>query len=84
MESLATSAPKAGDLVCVTGFSLALAQTGEPLLALAAHPRRGRRGRPGSGLCLCGPLPAVREEMLGFTDVWSSNPGGGRRHPGHA
>ena len=32
-ESLDTSRPRPGDLVCVTGFSLALASTRDPLLA---------------------------------------------------
>lgn len=73
VESLATAAPKAGDLVCVTGFSLALAQTGEPLLAWLRTLDEGVVVVLDPGSAFAGLSPAVREEMLAFTDVWSSN-----------
>ena len=73
VESLATSAPRPGDLVCVTGFSLALAQTGEPLLAWLRTLDEGVVVVLDPGSAFAGLSPAVREEMLAFTDVWSSN-----------
>ena len=73
VESLATSAPRPGDLVCVTGFSLALAQTGEPLLAWLRTLDEGVVVVLDPGSAFAGLSPAVREEMLSFTDVWSSN-----------
>jgi len=73
VESLATSAPQPGDLVCVTGFSLALEQTGLPLLAWLRTLDEGVVVvlDPGSGFA--GLSPAGRAEMLARTDVWSSN-----------
>ncbi|MEO5665239.1 MAG: PfkB family carbohydrate kinase [Nocardioides sp.] len=73
VESLATSAPRPGDLVCVTGFSLALAQTGEPLLAWLRTLDEGVVVVLDPGSAFAGLSVAVREEMLAFTDVWSSN-----------
>ncbi len=73
VEALATSDPRAGDLVCVTGFSLALASTRDPLLAwlptldpevvVVLDPGAAFAGLPGD----------VRAAMLEVTDVWSSN-----------
>lgn len=73
VESLATSAPEPGDLVCVTGFSLALAQTGEPLLAWLRTLDEGVVVVLDPGAAFAGLSVAVREEMLAVTDVWSSN-----------
>ncbi|PUA79796.1 PfkB family carbohydrate kinase [Nocardioides currus] len=72
-DSLATSAPRPGDLVCVTGFSLALAQTGEPLLAWLRTLDEGVVVVLDPGSAFAGLSPAVRTEMLALTDVWSSN-----------
>lgn len=71
--SLATSDPRPGDLVCVTGFSLALEQTRDPLLAWLAslHPDVVVVLDPGAAFAT---LPAqVRATMLELTDVWTSN-----------
>lgn len=73
VESLATSAPRAGDLVCVTGFSLALDRTRDPLLAWlpTLDPDVVVVLDPGAAFA---DLPThVRRAMLEVTDVWSSN-----------
>ncbi|UFN42634.1 PfkB family carbohydrate kinase [Nocardioides okcheonensis] len=72
-ESLATSDPRPGDLVCVTGFSLALDRTRDPLLAWlpTLHPDVVVVLDPGAAFAT---LPEeVRAAMLEVTDVWSSN-----------
>ncbi|HEY0645269.1 MAG TPA: PfkB family carbohydrate kinase [Nocardioides sp.] len=73
VESLATSQPQPGDLVCVTGFSLALESTRDPLLAWlpTLHPDAVVVLDPGAAFAA---LPQqVRDAMLEVTDVWSSN-----------
>jgi sugar/nucleoside kinase (ribokinase family) len=73
VESLATSRPGPGDLVCVTGFSLALTSTRDPLLAWLPdlHPDVVVVLDPGAAFA---DLPEdVRAAMLEVTDVWSSN-----------
>ena len=73
VDSLATSDPRPGDLVCVTGFSLALASTGEPLLAWlpTLHPDVVVVLDPGAAFATLS--EHVRAAMLELTDVWSSN-----------
>jgi sugar/nucleoside kinase (ribokinase family) len=73
VESLATSQPQPGDLVCVTGFSLALESTRDPLLAWlpTLHPDVVVVLDPGAAFAAL-PQP-VRDAMLEVTDVWSSN-----------
>ncbi len=73
VESLATSAPRPGDLVCVTGFSLALEQTGVPLLAWLRTLDEGVVVVLDPGSAFAGLSPGLREEMLALTDVWTSN-----------
>ncbi len=73
VESLATSAPQPGDLVCVTGFSFALEQTGEPLLAWLRTLDEGVVVVLDPGSAFAGLSPSVRTEMLALTDVWTSN-----------
>lgn len=73
VASLATSDPGPGDLVCVTGFSLALDATRDPLLAWlpTLDPEVVVVLDPGAAFA---GLPAdVRRAMLAVTDVWSSN-----------
>lgn len=73
LESLSTAAPVAGDLVCVTGYSLALESTRDPLLAWLPTLEPGVLVvlDPGAAFAT---LPAdVRDAMLGHTDVWSGN-----------
>ena len=73
VDSLSTSAPTSGDLVCVTGFSLALEQTRQPLMQWLARlePEVVVVLDPGAAFAT---LPdEVRNTMLAHTDVWSSN-----------
>ncbi len=71
--SLSASSPQTGDLVCVTGFSLALPSTREPLLAWLPTLHRDVVVVLDPGAAFAG-LPAdVRSAMLALTDVWSSN-----------
>ncbi len=72
-ESLATCEPRSGDLVCVTGFSLALESTRDPLLTWLPllDPDVVVVLDPGAAFA---ELPEeVRASMLAVTDVWSSN-----------
>ena len=73
VDSLATSDPRPGDLVCVTGFSLALDSTCDPLLAWlpTLHPDVVVVLDPGAAFA--GLDADVRAAMLEVTDVWSSN-----------
>jgi len=73
VESLGTSEPRPGDLVCVTGFSLALDSTRDPLLAWlpTLHPDVVVVLDPGAAFA--GLSEVVRAAMLAVTDVWSSN-----------
>lgn len=73
VESLATSRPGPGDLVCVTGFSLALDSTRDPLLAWLPdlHPEVVVVLDPGAAFADLS--EDVRTAMLEVTDVWSSN-----------
>lgn len=73
VESLASADPGPGDLVCVTGYSLALGSTRDPLLSWLA-------GLPEDVVVVLDPgaafagLPAeVRDAMIAVTDVWTSN-----------
>lgn len=73
VESLASADVQPGDLVCVTGYSLAVAQTRDPLLAWL-------RTLPEDAVVVLDPgaafaaLPAdVRDTMLARTDVWTGN-----------
>lgn len=73
VESLGSAAPVAGDLVCVTGYSLVLEATREPLLAWLPTLAPGVVVvlDPGAGFV---DLPvSVRDAMLAHTDVWSGN-----------
>ncbi|MGM7667640.1 PfkB family carbohydrate kinase [Microbacterium sp. A93] len=73
VDSLASADVQPGDLVCVTGYSLAVAQTREPLLAwLVSLPEAAVVVLdPGAAFAA---LPAdARDTMLARTDVWTSN-----------
>ncbi|WP_107766413.1 PfkB family carbohydrate kinase [Nocardioides terrigena] len=73
VESLSTAAPVAGDLVCVTGYSLVLPETRDPLLAWLATLDAGVVVVLDPGAAFAH-LPAeVRDPMLELTDVWSGN-----------
>lgn len=71
--SLATSDPRAGDLVCVTGFSLALASTRDPLLAWLPTLDPDVVVVLDPGAAFADLADEVRAAMLAVTDVWSSN-----------
>ena len=73
VASLATSDPRAGDLVCVTGFSLALASTRDPLLAWLPTLDPDVVVVLDPGAAFAGLPEDVRSAMLEVTDVWSSN-----------
>lgn len=73
VASLATSSPAAGDLVCVTGFSLALDSTRDPLLAWLPTLDPGVVVVLDPGAAFAGLDADVRATMLEVTDVWSSN-----------
>jgi len=73
VESLATSDPRDGDLVCVTGFSLALASTRDPLLAWLPTLDPGVVVVLDPGAAFATLPEDVRAAMLEVTDVWSSN-----------
>ncbi len=73
VESLASSAPRPGDLVCVTGFSLALDATRDPLLAWLRTLADGVVVVLDPGSAFAALPAAVRDEMLRHTDVWTSN-----------
>ncbi|MDQ0614402.1 sugar/nucleoside kinase (ribokinase family) [Microbacterium sp. W4I4] len=70
---LATADVQPGDLVCVTGYSLAVAQTRDPLLAWLDT-------LPDAAVVVLDPgaafadLPSdVRDRMLARTDIWTGN-----------
>jgi len=73
VDSLATSAPQPGDLVCVTGFSLALDSTRDPLLAWLPTLPPDVVVVLDPGAAFAGLPEGVRAAMLEVTDVWSSN-----------
>jgi sugar/nucleoside kinase (ribokinase family) len=73
VESLATSDPRPGDLVCVTGFSLALDSTRDPLLAWLPTLDPDVVVVLDPGAAFAGLPEEVRVAMLEVTDVWSSN-----------
>ncbi|HWK76702.1 PfkB family carbohydrate kinase [Microbacterium sp.] len=73
VESLATASAGPGDLVCVTGYSLAVEQTRDPLLAWmeTLPPDAVVVLDPGAAFAS---LPTqVRDAMLARTDVWTGN-----------
>jgi sugar/nucleoside kinase (ribokinase family) len=72
VESLASSAPEPGDIVCVSGYSL-VGATREPLLTWLESLPEGVVVVLDPGAIFSG-LPApTRERMLAHTTVWTSN-----------
>ncbi|HQF03527.1 MAG TPA: PfkB family carbohydrate kinase [Phycicoccus sp.] len=72
VESLATSAPTAGDVVCVSGYSL-VGATRDPLLSWLESLPAGVVVVLDPGAIFAG-LPApIRERVLALTTVWTSN-----------
>lgn len=72
-DSLAASAPQPGDVVCVTGYSLAVASTREPLLAWLPTLPEGVEIVFDPGAAFAGLDPGVQTAMLQVTDVWTGN-----------
>ena len=72
-SSLATADPRPGDLVCVTGFSLALDRTRDPLLEWLPTLDEGVVVALDPGAAFAALPHDVRAGMLAHTDVWSSN-----------
>lgn len=73
VESLATSDPQPGDLVCVTGYSLVVDSTCEPLLAWLESLPASVQVVLDPGAAFAGLDAAVRDRMLALTDVWTGN-----------
>lgn len=73
VETLSTAAPVAGDLVCVTGYSLVLPETRDPLLAWLPTLDEGVVVVLDPGATFAHLSGDVRDAMLGHTDVWSGN-----------
>lgn len=71
-DSLGTSSPEPGDLVCVSGYSL-LEPTRDPLLTWLESLEGGVRVVLDPGAALADLDVAVRERVLALTDVWTSN-----------
>jgi sugar/nucleoside kinase (ribokinase family) len=72
VESLDTSRPGSGDLVCVSGFSLA-GLTREPLLAWLDALADGVVVVLDPGAAFAGLDPELRDRVLARTTVWTSN-----------
>ncbi|HBO54623.1 MAG TPA: sugar kinase [Janibacter terrae] len=70
-DSLGTSAPVPGDLVCVSGYSL-YAPTRDPLLAWLEGLADGVDVVLDPGAALAD-LPEVAARLLSLTDLWTSN-----------
>lgn len=73
VESLASCQPVAGDLVNITGYSLALKSTRVPLLAWLDTLDEGVVVVLDPGAAFSALPRPVRERMLNRTDVWTSN-----------
>ena len=73
VESLASSAPAAGDVVCVTGYSLAVASTRDPLLAWLPTLPDAVEVVLDPGAAFAGLDAGVRAAMMAVTDVWTGN-----------
>ncbi|WP_309128749.1 PfkB family carbohydrate kinase [Microbacterium sp.] len=73
VDGLATAAAQPGDLICVTGYSLAVEQTREPLLAWMATLPEAAVVVLDPGAAFATLPDVVRDVMLARTDVWTSN-----------
>ncbi len=73
VESLCTASVQAGDLVCVTGYSLAVPQTRDPLLAWMATLSDGAVVVLDPGAAFATLPTAVRDTMIARTDIWTGN-----------
>lgn len=71
-DSLGTSSPRPGDLVCVSGYSL-LEPTRDPLLTWLELLDGGVRVVLDPGAAFADLDGSVRDRVLALTDVWTSN-----------
>ncbi|WP_201270105.1 PfkB family carbohydrate kinase [Acidipropionibacterium jensenii] len=73
VDSLATSDPQPGDAVCVTGYSLVMASTRDPLLEWLSGLPAGVDVVLDPGDVMAGLPAAVHERMRALTTVWTGN-----------
>lgn len=73
VASLATANPQPGDLVCVTGYTLVMPQTRDPLLAWLGTLPAGVEVVLDPGAPFATLPEEVRSAMLARTTVWTSN-----------
>lgn len=73
VASLATSDPQPGDLVCVTGYSLVVPATCDPLLEWLEGLPAGVLVVLDPGAAFAGLEASLRDRMLALTDVWTGN-----------
>ena len=83
VESLQTSAPQAGDLVCVSGFSL-VGQTRDPLLEWLDGLARGVVVVLDPGAAFADLTHDLQERVLARAGVWTSNAQEAEQLTGHA
>lgn len=73
VAALAASAPRPGDLVCITGYTLAVDATREPLEAWLATLPAGVGVVLDPGAVFAGLPESTRAAMLARTSIWTSN-----------
>lgn len=73
VESLQTSDPRPGDIVCVTGYSLAINSTRDPLLAWLDTLLHGVEVVLDPGAAFASLPASTRERMLARTTVFTGN-----------
>ncbi|WP_337458688.1 PfkB family carbohydrate kinase [Microbacterium sp. KHB019] len=73
VDSLASASAGPGDLVCVTGYSLAVEQTRDPLLAWMETLPPDAVVVLDPGAAFASLSAEVRDAMLARTDVWTGN-----------
>ncbi|MBK7821486.1 MAG: sugar kinase [Tessaracoccus sp.] len=73
VEALASSRPEPGDLVCLTGYSLAVASTRDPLLAWLETLPAGVEVVLDPGAVFADLPNGDRTRVLAATTVWTSN-----------
>ncbi|WP_203567613.1 PfkB family carbohydrate kinase [Aestuariimicrobium ganziense] len=73
VESLATSAPVPGDLVCISGYTLAVEQTRDPLVAWLETLDSGVRVVLDPGAVFAELDDDLRRRVLARTAIWTGN-----------
>lgn len=72
-DLLATSDPRPGDVVCVTGYSAAVASTRDPLMTWLRTLPSGVEVVLDPGAAFASLDADLRAELLALTDVWTGN-----------